>query len=116
MTALYDVTYYKAGIDRQRKLACVRATRNAGPNGNWFAGDIFTPDRAAVRAALPHQWRKAFDRAMVWHETERPRATASLRDSRGRVIATLFFEGYVVPLAGDSVRIYRPDTGREVLL
>ena len=65
------------------------------------AREIWAPDRAAIREALPHQWRRAFDRqgGNFWHDRD-ARMTAdgfkgrapylTLRGSRGRTLATLY--------------------------
>jgi len=54
-----------------------------------------TPDRDAIRAALPHYWRKAFDRAAVWHTSDTLHAGVTLHSAAGRrVLASISCEGY----------------------
>lgn len=79
-----------------RNIATVKAVRQRSHAGNWFAcvQDFMTPDRDAIRAALPHYWRKAFDRATVWHTADSLRANCTLYDVRGRVLASIYCDGY----------------------
>lgn len=60
-------------------------------------GDIVKPDAAAVRSALPHYWRKAFDRAgSFWFPMDGDgTGRITLHDSRGRYCATV----YAIPCA-----------------
>jgi hypothetical protein len=70
--------------------------------GDWdeTAGEIVTPDRAAIRDRLPTRWRKAFDRGgSFWHDkacrfngfafTGNP-PHMSVADSRGRPLFTVY--------------------------
>lgn len=100
--ALYDVSA-RGPWTKPHKLACVRAVRANTPyGGNWFPGaqDFLTPDHAAIRAALPHYWRKAFDRAThngmasFSHTRDTLHACIDLRDARGRHLTTISCEGY----------------------
>lgn len=68
--------------------------RPAGIVGHYVDGVPYQPDRDAVRAALPHYWRKAFDRTNgTWwfnkHDATMP-ATLSFSDRRGRYLNTLY--------------------------
>jgi len=63
--------------------------------GHWIEETQTTvkPDMAAIRAALPHYYRKAFDRAFgLWfdkHNNEAP-AYITLKDARGRYLNTVY--------------------------
>lgn len=98
MPALYDVTVRTPYGHKTHKLAVVKAVRAATPyGGNWFKGaaDFLTPDKAAIRAALPHYWRKAFDRnPTCWHTSESLHAHMTLHGYRGQVLATIACDGY----------------------
>lgn len=98
MTAncLYRVTSRATGDNRTNYVAVVRAVR-AVYAGNYFetANDLLTPNRAAIREALPHYWRKAFDRTTMWHLNGTKSAHCDLRSTRGRSLATINCEGYV---------------------
>lgn len=61
------------------------------------SGAIVSPDAAAVRSALPHYWRKAFDRAgSFWFPKDgNGAAHVALHDSRGRYRNTV----YAIPCA-----------------
>jgi len=64
------------------------------------SGRILAPDHDAVREALPHYWRKAFDRGGRFWYDRNARMTPdglkgsapylTLRGSRGRILATLY--------------------------
>jgi hypothetical protein len=70
-------------------------------------GKHLEPDYAAIRAALPHQWRKAFDRINMWwfpvsliepltaSPNNRNWCSATLFDSRGNLIGSLYAVPYV---------------------
>ena len=77
-------------------IAAVYAVR-AVYAGDWWeeAKDILTPDRDAVRAALPHYWRKAFDRTTFWHIDGQKTPYCTLYSTRGRRLATISCVGYV---------------------
>jgi hypothetical protein len=73
----------------------VPAIRSAH-TGHYIAetGTTVKPDSAAIRAALPHYYRKAFDRACgaIWfdkHDDNKP-AYITLRDARGRYLNTVY--------------------------
>ena len=76
---------------------CVRSIPAPAISGHWDkeTKDIVTPDKAAVRNALPHYWRKAFDRASVWFpkDGDKP-AYATLYNSRGRYLNTVYLIPY----------------------
>lgn len=105
-TPLYNVTLHRNstakrlfGHDlrlRPLNIATVKAVRQRSHAGNWFAcvQDFMTPDRDAIRAALPHYWRKAFDRATMWHTADSLKANCTLHDVRGRVLASIYCDGY----------------------
>lgn len=61
--------------------------------GFYHGGKPWTPDRAAVRAALPYRWRPAFDRAgAFWSDARDNRAPhyVALSDRRGRPLTTVY--------------------------
>jgi hypothetical protein len=61
--------------------------------GHWRDGELITPSRPDVRAALPYRWRKAFDRSgSFWFDACDNSASAflALRSARGRHLATLY--------------------------
>lgn len=111
MTPLYDVAFHRVNNGRYlhirpvSKLAVVRAVRQRSHAGNWFErsgadgkGDFMTPDHAAIRQALPHQYRKAFDRATsgmsFGHTADTLHASLTLYTTRGRCLGTIHCEGY----------------------
>lgn len=56
-------------------------------------GEIVSPDVQAVREALPHYYRKAFDRTggTFWfNKNEREAAYLTLHDARGRYLNTVY--------------------------
>lgn len=84
---------------------CVKAIEPLAPVGvfDQLAKRFLQPDKAAVREALPAQWRKAFDRSggNFWYvkgpngteigETRFTKAPyLNLRDYRGRPLATIY--------------------------
>ena len=91
MTILYDLDVLNARHRTGFVRGPVRAIE-AVCSGHWFDGAVYTPDLDAVRECLPHQWRKAFDRAGgFWFSKHRPDAPAELilRDASRRRIANL---------------------------
>lgn len=72
----------------------VPAETHAGLVGDWHAGKLYRPDNAALRAALPHRWRKAFDRSQLWHVENAARRSEGFRvplhSARGRYLATVY--------------------------
>lgn len=96
MYSFYDVLLVRPGKPAQR-IATVRGRRTATAMSNWFPGiaDFHSPDIRDVRSALPHYLRLAWDRdPTVWHTEGTLHASTSLRGSRGKVLATIRFEGY----------------------
>lgn len=79
--------------------------------GVWHEGETLTVDRMALRAALPHRWRKALDRAgsMWWpksaclpakgfdiRENETPQGHIALHDRRGRYLTTVYANAQLI--------------------
>ncbi len=79
--------------------------------GVYHERETFQPDCAAIRAELPHRWRKAFDRAggFWWPKSaclptlgidtvdnERPQGLMVLQDWRGRYLTTLHADAAIV--------------------
>lgn len=95
-TALYNVVLLYRG--KSHKIACVYGKRTVTPMGNWFkdCNDFYSPDRRAVRNALPHGLRRAWDTAFVWHADDAAYASATLYGSRGKALAIVQCEGYTV--------------------
>lgn len=83
MTTLWNVIASRKGPDGRRNLATVRDLPITVPSMQSHG-----PDMAAIREALPHQWRAAFDRATdgdarrVWRYATNPRGTIDLRFRR----------------------------------
>lgn len=112
-TVYYDVTFMaeKRGKIQLRRtfIACVRAVKDSGALRAYHLldGEHLVPDYAAIRAALPHYHRKAFDRAGPWWfpltlhsalSTQldwRNAASLALRDSKGRPLGVLFATPYM---------------------
>ena len=112
MAVLYHVVFARGDAPtRLHFLAVVRATDDratafayhSGPNGEHY-----TPDRAAIRDALPTQHRKAFDRAnQFWFAAKPGRVglpaapdmvdacSTTLLDRRGRLLGTLYAAPYI---------------------
>ena len=94
MTMLYALSFsrYIKGF-----AATVRTTpRMLCGHFNTETLEIVGPDLAAVRAAMPYHWRKAFDREIcLWfpRDGDGP-ATMTLRDSRGHYLITLYARPY----------------------
>jgi hypothetical protein len=69
-----------------------------GVNGHWDdrTREIIVPDTKALRDALPHYWRAAFDRAQTfWYTRDgNNRAYAPLYDTRGRKLVTIYATPY----------------------
>lgn len=105
-TPLYTCTFYRNSNAKRlhdhdsrawpKNLATVMAVRQRSHAGNWFscAHDFMTPDRDAIRAALPHYWRAAFDRSTMWHTADSLRANCTLYTARGRLIGSIYCDGY----------------------
>lgn len=115
-TVLYNVTF--AANNRGKFLhirpcesfiACVKAIED---NSTFRAyhldhGKHLVPDYAAIRAAIPHYHRKAFDRAGTWffpitlHSAlsgildKLNAASLTLNDSKGRLLGTLYATPYL---------------------
>jgi len=73
----------------------VRAVER-GLVGVYRAGKPYGPDRAAIREALPHYYRKAFDRAdgTFWLTEGTENFHVDLRDARGRYLNRVYAMAY----------------------
>lgn len=83
-----------SGELRGMKKARIPAVAHAGLSGNWRDGICYNPSRDSIRAALPYRLRAAFDRAAIWfdrHNDSKP-CTAYLTSTRGKQLATLYFQ------------------------
>lgn len=73
--------------------------------GVWHDGDLHTVELGALRARLPHRWRKAFDRTgTLWWpksaclpakgfdivENEKPQGHITLCGRRGKYLTTVY--------------------------
>jgi hypothetical protein len=97
MTTLYSI-HLGRHIKRFGK-PCVRA-EPAGLIGHLRNGQLVRPDGAAIRVALPHYYRKAFERSngMFRYVSEvagddgntRKSAYCTLYSSRGRYLNTIY--------------------------
>lgn len=65
----------------------------SGIVGDYFAGKPYQPSEAAVTAALPYRYRKAFARALKWWETSgssrRVPLMCRLESTRGANMGTM---------------------------
>lgn len=91
MTTLYSI-HLSRHIDGFGKPS-VRAMQSALA-GHLRNGELVRPDVDAIRAALPHYYRKAFDRsgkgfAFHKHDDSKP-AHCHLHDRRGRYMNTIY--------------------------
>ena len=59
-------------LQRNGSLYCkfTVPAREAGLVGGWYQGKPYKPDPVEVRAMLPYQYRKAFDRALAWWQSD----------------------------------------------
>ena len=89
-----------SGNRRGMKKARIAGVESRGIAGIWRNGKLYTPDRAAIRAALPFRYRAAMDRdPCIWfdaHHDDRA-ATMHLYSSRGKELVQL----YLQPLKGE---------------
>lgn len=84
----------------------VDAVQNPGVVGYYHDDKPWIPDHDAVREALPHHWRKAFDRAgpfrwCQWCGNEHP-GHVPLTDARGQYITTIYAQPLVNTFAKES--------------
>lgn len=92
MTTLFDVRMFRQSEKRRLHLSDPRGAYVATVNAVMGALREI-PDKAAIRAALPGNLRKAFDRAQgFWfdkHDHEKP-GSMTLYTTRGKLIGTLY--------------------------
>lgn len=64
MTALT----FNVQLNRHGGIVCKAEVpaHEAGIVGDWYEGKPYQPSRAEVRAAIPFQYRAAFDRSIGW--------------------------------------------------
>ena len=69
-----------------------------GLTGVYVDGKPYGPNNDEVRNCLPHQYRKAFDRAggAWWFDNAKPEIAAycTLRDYRGQYLNTVYANAY----------------------
>ena len=115
-TILYNVTFahnlkgnYLHFRPREYFVACVKAVENDDTFRAYHLdnGKHLTPDYTAIRAAIPHYHRKAFDRAGGWRfpltlnsalsgiTDAKNAASLTLNDSKGRLLGTLYATPYL---------------------
>lgn len=113
---LYHVTFAENNSKRKLHInPCESfvAVVNALEDNNTFRayhlynGKHYIPDYAAIRAAIPHYHRKAFDRAASWFYPLTMHSALSglldklnscnltMRDSRGRLLGTIYATPYL---------------------
>jgi hypothetical protein len=63
MTLTYTVQFNSGGIMRFKAEV---PAKPVGIVGDYHNGTPYQPDTDDVRAALPHAYRRAFDRAALW--------------------------------------------------
>ena len=100
MALLFKIELWRPD-ENPRWIASVKPVE-AGLVGVYVNGVPYAPDKAAIRDALPHYLRKAFDRAAgtdtrggFWFDTN-DRAYCKLTPSKGRggVLATIWATPY----------------------
>ena len=115
-TILYNVTFAHSLKGKYLHLrtcehfvACVNAVEDRDTFHAYHLdnGKHFVPDYAAIRAAVPHYHRKAFDRAGKWWfpltlnsalsgaPAAKNAASLTLNDSKGRLLGTLYATPYL---------------------
>ena len=115
-TILYNVTFvhnlkgnYLHLRPHEYFVACVKAVEDDDAFRAYHLdnGKHLTPDYTAIRAAIPHYHRKAFDRAGGWRfpltlnsalsgiTDAKNAASLTLNDSRGRLLGTLYATPYL---------------------
>ena len=96
-------------LPRGHFVACVKAVENDDTFRAYHLdnGKQLTPDYTAIRAAIPHYHRKAFDRAGGWRfpltlnsalsgiTDAKNAASLTLNDSKGRLLGTLYATPYL---------------------
>lgn len=116
-TLMYDVAFWRNDtkrnlhiFSRARQIAVVYGVQDSTTFRAYHLHDGFhwTPDCAAIRAALPYYHRKAFDRAGTWffpltlrraldHRIYRDNAASlTLTDTRGRLLGTIYATPYLL--------------------
>lgn len=102
-TTLYDVRVCPGEGTKWTHCLCVHPIRaDLAGHLDPITSELIRPDDAALREALPHYWRKAFDRTRgrFWFPDTGDAnrlASLTLRDTRGRTIASLYAQPYVYP-------------------
>lgn len=84
-----------SGDVRGMRKAHIPAVEAPGMTGHLGPHSLVVPDRAAIAAALPYRFRKAFDRAGgFWFDKNRETSPAhvTLRDRRGKYLTTLYLQ------------------------
>ena len=98
-TPLYNVTIQRPGTPEQ-KLAVVKAIRATGTVGNWFQelAEFYQPDVEAIKAAIPAQLIKSFNRSggkQFWYIGNTQDAETKLYSVKGKLLATVRCFGYI---------------------
>jgi len=92
MSLTYNVQLNANGVIRFR--ATVDA-KEAGIVGDYLNGVPYQPDNAQVIAAIPYRYRKAFQRALKWWQTDSMSGRSlplmcRLETLRGKPMGTLY--------------------------
>lgn len=87
---------------RRPQRGCIGSVKSFGAKGvylpNTFDGP-WVPDRNALAAAVPHQWRKAVFRASLWwyhHNDRHWDCYLELNDRRGFLITNIMLKARIV--------------------
>jgi len=117
-TLMYDVTFYRNDesrklhlFTREKRVAVVRGMEDSDTFRAYHLhnGKHYVPDYAAIRAALPHYYRAAFDRAKnrFWYSMTLARelnhviyrdnaCNVQLYTTRGKLIGTVYATPYLL--------------------
>lgn len=97
MVLLFELTLSKP----VKGFSATVGAQPSGLVGVYRQGVPYEPDRAAIRAALPHYYRAAFDRnkGSFWFERDREECNAylTLYDRRGKHLNTIYANAYDYP-------------------
>ncbi|MGV1835244.1 hypothetical protein ACQZ6C_10820 [Rhizobium rhizogenes] len=91
-TLTFNIQLNANGVIR---FKCQAAAKEAGMVGVWFNGKPYQPDTKYVHDCLPFQYRKAFNRALKWWQTESMSGRSmplmcNLTSLRGKPMGTLY--------------------------
>lgn len=84
-----------SGIVRGMRKARIPAISSRGITGHLAKGQLVTPCKDSIRAALPFRFRAAFDRdSSVWFDKHKPDypCRIHLTNRRGKAMVTLYLQ------------------------